>query len=144
MNEALYYYYLSITKNKVMSDAQNIFPHKDKPRKVYLAIPYTFNPSLSHIIANTVTADLMQKGYVVFSPISHSHCIADHLPDIVRTDSDWWMTQDLPFVEWADEVHVVCIGENGHELIQGSKGCIMEINHAKRYNKPIKIIEYYL
>jgi nucleoside 2-deoxyribosyltransferase len=141
--EALYYYYLSITKNKVMSDAQNIFPHRDKPRKIYLAIPYTFNPSLSHIIANTVTADLMQKGYVVFSPISHSHHIADHLPDIVRTDSDWWMTQDLPFVEWCDEVHVVCIGEFGNELISQSKGVQMELLHAQRHGKTVKIIEYY-
>lgn len=117
---------------------------EQKPTRIYLAIPYTFNPALSHQIANKVASELMQQGYVVFSPISHSHHIADTLPDLVRTDADWWMTQDLPFIEWADEVHVVCIGENGQELIEKSKGCMMEINHATRHNKPVKIIEYYV
>lgn len=111
--------------------------------KVYLAIPYTFNPERSFQIANKVSAQLMSKGHVVFSPISHSHPIADHLPDELRTNSDWWMTQDLPMVDWADEIHVVCIGEYGHDLIEGSKGVQMEIKHAKSTNKPIKIIEYY-
>jgi nucleoside 2-deoxyribosyltransferase len=86
--------------------------------KVYLAIPYTFNPELSFDIANKVSADLMKKGHIVFSPISHSHVISDYLPQIVRTDSDWWMTQDLPFVEWADELHIVVIGERGTELVE--------------------------
>jgi nucleoside 2-deoxyribosyltransferase len=81
--------------------------------KIYLAIPYTFNPELSFKIANRLSAELMSKGHVVFSPISHSHPIADFLPDELRTNSKWWMTQDLPFVEWADEVHAVCIGEYG-------------------------------
>lgn len=111
--------------------------------KIYLAIPYTFNPSLSHQIANKVASQLMQQGHVVFSPISHSHHIADHLPDLVRTDADWWMTQDLPFVEWSDELHIVCIGDSGSELISKSKGCCKEIEYAKSLNKTIKVIEYY-
>lgn len=111
--------------------------------KIYLAIPYTFNPELSQKIANQIAADLMTQGHVVFSPISHSHGIADHLPDNLRTDSHWWMDQDLPFVEWADELHLVCIGEFGHELIEQSKGVQMEIAHAKLHHKPIEIIEYY-
>jgi nucleoside 2-deoxyribosyltransferase len=111
--------------------------------KIYLAIPYTFNPERSFRIANKITADLMGKGHVVFSPISHSHSIADHLPEALRTDSNWWMNQDLPFVEWADEVHVVCLGEFGCDLIEGSKGVQMEIAHANLHRKPVKIIDYY-
>lgn len=114
-----------------------------QPTKVYLAIPYTFNPEVSHKIANKVAADLMSKGYIVFSPISHSHIIADHLPSELRTNADWWMRQDLPLVEWSDEVHVVVIGEMGHELIEKSKGVQQEIKHAKIKNKPIKIYEYF-
>lgn len=110
--------------------------------KIYLAIPYTFNPALSHTIANKVASALMQEGHVVFSPISHGHHIADHLPDLVRTDSDWWMTQDLPFVEWADEVHVVCIGKEGEALINKSKGCLKELEHARLHKKPIQLISY--
>ena len=111
--------------------------------KIYLAIPYTFNPELSHKIANKVTAELMNKGHVVFSPISHSHHIADHLPDIVRTDSDWWMSQDLPFVEWAEKLIVVLIGEFGSELAAKSKGVQMELNHAKKHGKQIEFYEYF-
>ena len=85
----------------------------------------------------------MSEGHVVFSPISHSHPIADYLPNELRTDSNWWMKMDLPFVEWADEIHVVHIGEYGGELITNSKGVMMEIEHAKKHLKPIKIYEYF-
>ena len=112
--------------------------------RIYLAIPYSFNPELSFKIANKVCADLMSKGHVVFSPISHSHPVADHLPDNLRTDSDWWMSQDLPFVDWCEELHIINIGENGAELIEKSKGVQMEYAHAKTIGKPVKIIDYYL
>ena len=112
-------------------------------KRVYLAIPYSYNPEQSHRIANLVSADLMKQGHVVFSPISHSHHIADHLPNWIKTDYKWWMAQDLPLVEWADEVHVVCVGEFGHYLIENSKGVQAELAHAKLHNKPIKIVEYY-
>lgn len=153
MNEAIWYYkakkkLMGITEGDatVFKGVQpnDKFMVHERPKRIYLAIPYTFNPALSHQIANKVASDLMQKGYVVFSPISHSHHIADTLPDLVRTDADWWMTQDLPFVEWADELHVVCIGENGAELISSSKGCQIEMLHAQTLNKPIKVIDYYL
>lgn len=110
--------------------------------KIYLALPYTFNPSFSHKIANKVAAKLMSEGHVVFSPISHSHHIADHLPDLVRTDSDWWMKMDLPFVDWCEEIHFVSIGELGVELISKSRGCQAEMDEALKLNKPIKFISY--
>ena len=109
--------------------------------KVYLAIPYSFNPDLSHKIANKVAAKFMELGYVVFSPISHSHFIADHLPPHLKTDSDWWMKQDLPLVDWADKLVVVVLPNDGILKIQQSKGVQMEIERAKASNKPI---EYYL
>jgi len=112
-------------------------------KKAYLAIPYTFNAELSYKIANKVAADLMKKGYIVFSPISHSHVIADYLEPELRYSQSFWMAQDLQLIEWCDEVHLVCIGEYGHELIEKSKGCQSEIRTAKELNKPIKIIEYY-
>ena len=110
--------------------------------KVYLAIPYSFNPDTAYRIANIVAANLMQQGYIVFSPISHSHPVAEYLPTKLKTDSDWWMTQDLPFVEWADEIRVVSIGSFGSELIAESKGVCMEIAHAKLHNKKIIFHEH--
>jgi nucleoside 2-deoxyribosyltransferase len=111
--------------------------------KIYLAIPYSFNPELSFKIANKIAAKLMIAGHIVFSPISHSHPVADYLPDNLRTDSDWWMKYDLPMIDWADEVHVVCIGHYGPDLVAESKGVQMEMVHAQNTNKPIIIIEHY-
>ena len=111
-------------------------------KKIYLCIPYSFNPELSFKIANEVAAKLMSEGYLVFSPISHTHKIADHLPEIVRTDSEFWMQHDLPFVEWCDEICVVVIGEFGMDLIHESKGCTIEIAHAKKHKKTKRYINY--
>lgn len=111
--------------------------------KIYLAIPYTWNNEKSFQVANKVTAKLMLAGHVVFSPISHNHIVADHLPNETRYDLDWWMNQDLAFVDWADEVYCVCIGEFGSELICHSKGVQMEIAHAQKQGKKITIIDYY-
>lgn len=111
--------------------------------KIYVAIPYSFNPTRSFEIANKIAAELMAKGNVVFSPVSHSHPIADYLPAELRTDSLWWMAQDLPLVDWCDKMIVVCIGENGHQLIEQSKGVTHEWAHAVKMQKPIEIFEYY-
>lgn len=106
--------------------------------KIYLAIPYSFDPQRSFEIANKVASDLMSKGNVVISPISHSHPIADYLPDELRTDSEWWMKQDLPLLEFADEIHVICINDEETK----SKGIQLELEHARKLNKPIKFIEW--
>jgi len=112
--------------------------------KIYLAIPYTFNAEMSYRIANKVAADLMSKGNAVFSPISHSHVIADHLDPSLRFSQEFWMAQDLPLIDWCDEVHVIVIGEFGDELIEKSKGCQSELKKARELNKPIKTYEYYI
>lgn len=110
--------------------------------KIYLAIPYSFNPELSYSVANEVAAHLMNEGHVVFSPISHSHPVADHLDPTLRTDHEFWMKQDLPFVEWAEEVYVVVIGKDGIYWIQTSPGVQREMEFAKALNKPIKHIQW--
>ena len=111
--------------------------------KIYLAIPYKFNPEKSFTVANIVAAKLMADGHVVFSPISHSHPVAAHLPEVLRCNNEFWMKQDLPMVEWCDEMRVVCIGELGSELIDRSQGVQDELRHAIRNKKTIKVIEYY-
>ena len=111
--------------------------------KIYLAIPYSYNPEKSFSIANEVAAKLMLKGNIVFSPISHSHHIADHLPANIRTDSEWWMHHDLPMIDWANKLVVIVIGEYGHELIEQSKGVQAELEYARLLGKPIEIYDYY-
>lgn len=109
---------------------------------IYLAIPYTFNPEISFKIANEVAADLMKDGYIVFSPISHSHPISINLDEKLRCDHDFWMKQDLPILKLCSKV--IMIVPNGvQKLIQQSRGCVMEIQTATHYNIPIEYLNCY-
>lgn len=112
-------------------------------KKIYLAIPYSCNPEVSHRIANEVAAHLMQEGFLVFSPISHSHIIADFLPPPVKLDPDWWMQHDLPMLEAMEEVWVIDAEElGGTDGILQSKGVLMECLHAKKLKLPVKTYVY--
>ena len=106
-------------------------------KKIYLAIPYSWNPDYSFKEANRIAAKLMNEGNLVFSPISHSHPIADYLPPELRKDSQFWLKYDLPMIDWADEVYVIDLGGN---LVADSVGVSAEIRYAQKTNKPIKII----
>lgn len=108
---------------------------------IYLAIPYTWNPDLSFEIANKVAAKLMSEGEVVFSPISHSHSIADHLKPELRTDQDFWMHQDLPFVKMCDELKII-VFNHCWNLINESKGVQREIQEAIENDIPITYYHY--
>ena len=108
----------------------------------YLAIPYSFNPELSFEIANEVAAKLMLAGKIVFSPVSHSHKIAEHLPEPERSSHNFWMCEDLPILDVCGELLVVVIGEIGHQLIAESKGCCDEIERSMIRQIPIKYYQY--
>lgn len=103
-------------------------------KKLYIAVPYTINPEQAFRIANQYSARMMLAGNVVFSPISHSHPIAiqNELPE----SHEFWMKQDLPFVEWCDGLHVLCI--TGWET---SRGVQEEIGYAKKLNKFVQYIK---
>lgn len=113
-----------------------------KHKIIYLAVPYTWNPDKAFEIANKMAAKLMKEGHIVFSPISHSHPVADYLDSSLRTSQKFWMYQDLPILERCDELWVIEMGENGQKLISNSKGCISEIKKAKDLRKPVRYIRY--
>lgn len=108
--------------------------------KIYLAIPYSGMGEKSFKISNEVSAELMNKGHIVFSPISHSHPIA--ISHNLPTDWEFWKKFDESFIEWCDELWVIIVGENGHELCNKSKGVTEEIKIAKSLNKEVKEISY--
>ena len=110
----------------------------------YLAIPYTWNPAKSFEIANKVAAKLMQEGKVIFSPISHSHVIADHMDDSFRLSQSFWMAQDLPMLSVCGELIMIQIGEDGSDLMHNSKGCMAEIENAEKLGLKINYYEYSL
>ena len=84
--------------------------------KVYLATPYSHKDKAISAMRfrriNEVAAKLMKKGYIVYSPISATHPIAETglLPDFADgTHMDnwrFWQRQDEPFIDWADELWV--------------------------------------
>lgn len=105
----------------------------------YLAAPYSSDSKdvvLKRVfLINRKAAELMQDGYVVFSPVSHSHGIADHIDN--HLDQDFWLKQDLPFI---DLVHFLFVYK-----LPGwtkSKGIKKEIIEARKQSKKIVFIEY--
>lgn len=70
---------------------------------IYLACPYT-SPDEAvrnerQALATKMAAYLMQQGNVVFSPITHGHAVAAHLPAELTNDGEFWMAQCLPVLE---------------------------------------------
>ncbi len=69
----------------------------------YLATPYTLFPlgrEEAFQMACRVTAHLMRAGVPVFSPVAHSHPVAEY-GDIDPTDHEIWMRVDRPMMEAA-------------------------------------------
>jgi len=102
--------------------------------KIYLACPYSDpDPKIRQDRFDAVSkaaSEIMQMGHVVFSPISHSHPIAKYMPE---QGYDFWLKQNAPFLEWADELWILCI--EGWFM---SKGVQWEITRAGELGKLIQ------
>lgn len=93
----------------------NVQPTKQRKRKpagyVYLACPYTSpDPAVQAErveLASIVAARIMLNGFAVYSPITHGHVIAQHLPRSAETGHAFWMDQCLPLVAKADALIVL-------------------------------------
>jgi nucleoside 2-deoxyribosyltransferase len=91
--------------------SQLIVPGKN-PTKVYLGAPYSHkNPlwmRLRFELINLAALQLIEAGFIVFSPISHSHPIATSHADLSQIQNyDVWLNQDTHFMEWADILAVL-------------------------------------
>ena len=106
--------------------------------KIYLACPYSHEDiAVRHYRfekANLKAAVLMLKGNIVFSPISHSVPIGNHMPEGMETHFKFWMKQDLPFIDWCDELWVLTLDG----AWQKSEGVNREIEYATELGKRIK------
>ena len=75
-------------------------------KKIYLASPYSSPDPIvrnSRVeLASIIAARLMEQGYVVFSPITHGHSVADHLHHRNAHSHEFWMKQCLPMLEASD------------------------------------------
>lgn len=102
----------------------------------YLASPYTHvDPAIReqrYLAVCKKAAELMLAGKVIFSPIAHSHPIAEQMPDGCAVDGKLWQKQDAPYVEFCDEMIVLML--DGWE---NSSGVRHEIERANQRGIPV-------
>lgn len=74
----------------------------------YLSIPYShFDPLIKKYrfeIANKITADLMKKGKIIFSSISHCHPLTDYG---IPGEWDYWERYNHEFLKIAKKLNVI-------------------------------------
>ena len=106
-------------------------------KKIYLACPYSHkDPKIRDerfYAVSKKAGEIMQQGYTVFSPISHSHPIDMIFDD--PQDHGFWLKQDVHFIDWADEIWVLSL-----DGWLESYGVQWEIKYAKGQGKEVKII----
>jgi hypothetical protein len=100
-------------------------------KKIYLACPYTDKSKVvmeeRFQVANECAMALMEQGFIVFSPISHSHPIAQYSNR--QTDHEFWMKQDLPQLRDSDIFVQILI-----DGLNTSLGCTIEQQEAQKHN----------
>lgn len=104
---------------------------------IYLASPYSHQDASVREQrfwkACEKAAQYATKGIAVFSPIAHTHHMADFMPEEKRMDFDLWMKLDLPILKDASEIHVLCL-----DGWRSSRGVGREIEYANQLGIPIK------
>ncbi len=106
-------------------------------KKIYLAVPYSGMRDSSYKQVNIATILLLQQGYNVFSPITHSHPLTLISEYEVPGNWEFWQKIDYQFIDFCDEVFVL-IPEEGYNKVLQSTGVQAEIKYAQQHNKPIK------
>lgn len=105
---------------------------------IYLATPYSHpDPEVMEQRfrqACKIAGKLMGEGFIIFSPIAHTHPIAVE----GNLDKSWgfWGKFDYEFVEASQEVWVAKMG--GWDT---SRGVSAEIKLARELGKPVKFLE---
>lgn len=104
-------------------------------KRIYLASPYTSPDSgirrLRYKFACTVAAEIMKKGDLVFSPIAHSHVLAENYQ--LPHDFNFWQSWCLSFLRhWA--THFCILDIPGW---QESKGIMAEKKLADELGLPV-------
>ena len=106
---------------------------------IYLASPYSSpDPAVRQARYNEAcraTAFFMEQGHVIYSPIAHSHPVADYLPQSTLMDHEFWMGQCLPMVRACSELWVLML-----EGWEKSRGCRREVQEALDHEIPISHI----
>ena len=86
--------------------------------------------------ATEKAAEIMQRGYNVFSPLTHSDPIADYISEENRISHDFWLKIDFDMIRRCDELWVYML-----EGWDRSYGISQEIKFAKENNIPVVYIK---
>ena len=105
--------------------------------KIYLACPYS-HADREVILdrfkkVNKVAGELMRNGNIVFSPISHSHPIAEETDN--HLDHDFWLSQDFEFIRWCSDLYVLALPGWGDSF-----GIKRELEYASLMGKKITFV----
>lgn len=102
---------------------------------IYLASPYSHDdPAVRdkrYQLALRATEHITSLGYVVFSPIVHSH------PLQVNLSHEQWMKICLEILSWCS--HFALLGIEG---VHDSKGCLIEAGYAMKYHMKYTFLDY--
>ena len=105
-------------------------------KKIYLISPYSHEDEKvreeRYNAAVDATADLIKKGYIVFSPIVHCHPLA--LKHNLPKDHVYWKEYNQSFIEWADIGYILCI-----EGYARSKGVDADIEALRALGKKVRL-----
>lgn len=88
-----------------------------------------------YLLARRAAAILMQRGEAVFSPIAHSHVIADELPPELRTSHAFWMAQDLPILRACKRLGILALPGWAE-----SRGVTQETGEARSHRIPTVMV----
>jgi nucleoside 2-deoxyribosyltransferase len=112
------------------------------PRKriIYLACPYTDPDRMVREqrfrFATEAAAALIERGHIVFSPITMTHPIDTVLAGNAATlGSEFWVTFDEAFMDVCSEMIILDI-----EGWDRSSGIRREIEYFERQGKPVRFI----
>ena len=113
------------------------YPH-NKGDLIYLATPYTHVDKTVMVDrfnrVNKVAAKIMEQGKYVFSPISHTHPIAE--AGVLPRGWDFWSDYDRVMISRCTCLYVLMI-----DGWKESKGVQAEIELAKHYDLPVVYID---
>lgn len=98
----------------------------DKKLLYYFAHPYTGDEQNNFILANHRSVELLNRGFYIFSPITHSH----PLQNIKIFDGKVWEELDRFFIDFCDGLIVA-------PSWQYSGGCVKEHSAFTLAGKPI-------
>ena len=108
-------------------------------KRIYLASPYSHDNEQIRIqrfeaVALATAFLLANQDVVVYSPIVHSHVIAQHLDNFL--DHDFWLTQDASHILSCNELIVYKLA--GYDK---SFGVSWEIGFANGKSIPVSYLE---